>query len=114
MGLLKKKIPATTLMETLVATSIILIVFVVASLVLNNTFRTIATKDTFSVQNRLETLQYLLLHEKLIVPYYEDFKEYEISIERTSEDGIDFITYKATKRQQQKPLIIQTIDETAP
>lgn len=114
MGVLKKKIPATTLMETLVATSIILIVFVVASLVLNNTFRTLSEKDSFSVQNRLEVLQYLYIHEKLTIPYYEDFEEYEITIETASEDTIEVITYTATKEGQKTPVIVYTIDETTP
>ncbi|MEP0262324.1 hypothetical protein [Dokdonia sp.] len=114
MGILKKKIRATTLMETIVATSIILMVFVIASLVLNNTFRTLTLRDTFSVQNRLETLQYLYVHEKFTLPYYESFEEYEISIERTSEDNIHYIIYEASKEQQKTPLTIQTIDETTP
>lgn len=114
MGLLKKKIPGATLMETLVATSIILIVFVVASLVLNNTFRTWAEKDSFSLQNRLEVLQYLYVHKKLTVPYYEDFEGYEIAIESALEDTIEVITYTAIKEGQKTPVIVYTIDETAP
>ena len=73
MGGLKKKIPASTLMETLVATSIILIVFVVASLVLMNTFKSVAERDTFSVKNRLEKLEYLIKHEKITLPYNETY-----------------------------------------
>ncbi|WP_299676107.1 hypothetical protein [uncultured Dokdonia sp.] len=109
MGRLKKKIPASTLMETLVATSIILIVFVVASLVLMNTFKSVAERDTFSVKNRLEKLQYLLANEKITLPYDETFEVYEISIETIQEEGIAYIIYIAKKPEQEKTLVIKQI-----
>ncbi|GGG25152.1 hypothetical protein GCM10011344_27290 [Dokdonia pacifica] len=105
---LKKKIPASTLMETLVATSIILIVFVVASLVLMNTFKSVAERDTFSVQNRLEKLQYLIKHEKITLPYDETYDTYEISIVAIQED-VEYIIYSAKKTAQSKPLVIKQV-----
>jgi hypothetical protein len=109
MGVLKKKIPASTLMETLVATSIILIVFVVASLILMNTFKSVVQRDTFSVQNRLEVLQYLHAHKKIILPYDETFDGYEIFIETIEEEGIRYTVYQAKKVDQKTPLVIREI-----
>jgi ABC-type polysaccharide/polyol phosphate export permease len=109
MGVLKKKILASTLMETLVATSIILIVFVVASLILMNTFKSVVQRDTFSVQNRLEVLQYLNAHKKITLPYDETFEAYEIAIETTQEEGIQYTIYQAKKADQKTPLIIREI-----
>ena len=109
MGVLKKKISASTLMETLVATSIILIVFVVASLILMNTFKSVVQRDTISVQNRLEVLQYLNAHQKITLPYDETFEAYEITIETVEEEDIQYTIYQAKKAGQKTPLILQEI-----
>jgi len=109
MGRLKKKIAASTLMETLVATSIILIVFVVASLILMNTFTSVADRDTFSIENRLDKLQYLVKHEKVTLPYSETFGIYEVSIETTKEEALEYIIYTAKKQEKEKPLIKKQI-----
>lgn len=109
MGKLKTKIPASTLMETLVATSIILIVFVIASMILINTFKSVIQQDTFVGQNRLEKLHYLYQHKKITLPYDETFEDYEISIETQKEDGISYIIYQAKKEAQKVPLIIKEI-----
>lgn len=104
MGILRKKIRATTLMETLVATSIIIIVFVIASLVLNNTFRTIAQRDTFSIQNRIEKLEYLYIHNKLELPHQETFENCDILVEQLTVDGISYL-HIATKYHNQKQTV---------
>ncbi len=109
MGRLKTKIRASTLMETLVATSIILIVFVVASLILMNTFKSVIQQDTFVIQNRLEQLQYLHTHKKITLPYDESFEDYEISIETQKEEGVTYIIYQAKRETQKVPLIIREI-----
>ncbi|WP_038597868.1 hypothetical protein [Dokdonia sp. MED134] len=111
MGLLKKRIKATTLMETLVATSIILIIFVIASLVLNNVFKSITLRDTFSVSNRIEKLMYLYQNDKLSLPYDELTKDYELSIEQVNIGNIRYvqIDYKSKSRQNIRSKFI--IDE---
>ena len=109
MGRLKRKISASTLMETLVATSIILIVFVVASLILMRTFKSVADRDTFSIENRLDKLQYLFKHEKVVLPHNETFGAYEVSIETTKEEELEYIIYTAKKIEQEKPLVRKQI-----
>lgn len=112
MGLLKQKIKGETLIETLVATSIIIIIFVIASLVLNNTMRTLTAKDTFEVQNRLEVLQYLYTHSKLTLPYDEVYDTYQITIYREESDTVDLIIYEAIQPNKKTGIRIQKIDET--
>ncbi len=112
MGLLKRKIKGETLIETLVATSIIIVVFVIASLVLNNTVRTLAAKDTFEVRNRLEVLQYLYTHNKLTLPYDEVYDTYQITIYSEESDPVDLIIYEAQQPHQKTKIRIQKIDET--
>lgn len=111
MGILRRKVRATTLMETLVATSIILIVFVIASLILNNTFRTIAQRDTFSIQNRIEKLEYLYINNKLSLPYEETYLNYDIFIERLNLENVNYMHFETKSTSQKQPFSTYIIDE---
>ncbi len=112
MGALKHKIQAATLMETLVATAIILGVFIISSLVLNNTFRAVVANNDFSIQNRLNFLEYLEAHEQLELPYYEDIDAVSISVEREQIQEVSYIVYRAVTTGDLKELIRYRIDET--
>jgi hypothetical protein len=111
MGILTRKIKATTLMETLVATCIIIIVFVIASLILNNTFRSIAQRDAFSVSNRVEKLMYLYRNDKVSLPYEESTKDYELTLERVTVEGIKYIQIETKLPAQERPVSTYVIDE---
>lgn len=89
-------------METLVATSIIIIVFVVASLVLNNTFKNLAQKDSFSIENRMEELRYLVEQEQLNVPYQENFNREMIELFKEIDSGVSFLIIEVTSRNNLK------------
>lgn len=98
-------------METLVATSIIIIVFVVASLILNNTFRNLMTHDTFSVENRMEELHYLYKNKKLSLPYNEEFKKFEISLDREFQGEVSYLIIEGNSTINTKKLRVKAIDE---
>lgn len=98
-------------METLVATSIIIIVFVIASLVLNNTFRSIAQRDAFSVTNRVEKLLYLYRNDKVNLPYEESTNDYELTLERVTVEGIKYVQIETKLPAQKKPVSTYIIDE---
>jgi len=108
---LRGKIKASTLMETLVATSIIIIVFAVASLVLNNTFRNMVYNDTFGVQNRMEELHYLYDNNQIELPYYEQYQQFEITIDRELQGTVSHIEVQAKNSVNSKTLLIDYIDE---
>lgn len=72
------KIRGSTLMETLVATVLIVVVFTVSSLVLNNLFRNSLNDDTGRLEEHLNQLQYLWHNNQLVVPYYETWDNWEI------------------------------------
>lgn len=76
-----KKIKASTLMETLVATVLIIVVFMIASMILNNLFSNSIKSNTRAIENHLNELEYLFINEKLELPYYDDFKSWEVTIE---------------------------------
>jgi len=87
-----KKLKASSLMETLVATVLIIIVFMIASLTLNNILFGSIRKEAGKINTHLNELHYNYLHSKIEVPYYETFEDWEVSIEQSKEkDGILFI-----------------------
>jgi len=110
MGVLRKRIKATTLMETLVATSIIIIVFVVASLVLNNTYRSIVKRDSFAIDNRIEKLEYLYKNDKLQLPYNETYQNYELFVERITIDDINYVSFETVSSTDDKITIKYFVD----
>lgn len=80
------KLKASTIVETLIASLIIIIVFAIASLTLNNVFKTNIKKDTTLVQYRLNKLSYLLQKNKISIPYNEEYEGWEISIKNSNSD----------------------------
>lgn len=75
-----KKIQAATLVETLTASGLILIVFLIASLSFNNIFTNHVHRDQSALENRLKELEYLYLHEQLQLPYAKDFEGWEVEL----------------------------------
>ena len=68
-------------METMVASVIIVIVFLIASLSLNNIFRGAINSDDSALRNRILELTYFVQYEKIKVPFYEDTPLWDIVIE---------------------------------
>lgn len=67
-------------METLVATVLIVIVFMMSSLLLNSMFAMNVKQRHTVIHDRLHQLQYEYRHGALIVPHYETLDAWEISI----------------------------------
>lgn len=79
---LLKKIRSSTVLETVIASAIVLVVFTVSSLTLNNIFLgTVRTADN-GLRNRLREVEYLCLHAQLGLPYFERAERWEISAEK--------------------------------
>ena len=82
---LLKKIKSSTLVETIVATVLILIIFVISSLILNTIFRNNLSANTDAVETRLHLLEYQLKTDQLVLPYREIFEDWDISLELINE-----------------------------
>lgn len=76
-----KKIRGSSLAEVLIASVLIMIVFVIATLILNNVFKGVITANDSNMQNRITELTYLSKHGQLKTPYYEDTTHWDIAIE---------------------------------
>ncbi|MBL4664089.1 MAG: hypothetical protein JKY22_11185 [Flavobacteriaceae bacterium] len=81
-----KKIRSATLLETLVASAIILIVFVVGSLSINNIFLSSIKKDTREFDARITELEYKSLHHIISLPYFEDSDLWDVVIENNGDE----------------------------
>ena len=95
-----KKIKASTLMETLVATVLIMVVFMVASMILNNLFSNSIKNNTRAITAKLNEIEYFYENRKIIIPYYDDYESWVISVEQISNS--DFIQIKATNELTNK------------
>jgi len=77
-----KKIKAATLMETLIATVLIMVIFIVASLILNNLFSSSIKSKTRGISAQLNEIEYLYINDKITLPFYDDFNEWNIVVEQ--------------------------------
>lgn len=77
-----KKIKGATLIETIVASVLVLAIFVVATLTINNVFYSSVINDSFRFENRFKEVHYQTIQKKVIVPFYEETSNWEISVEK--------------------------------
>ncbi|SHI86152.1 hypothetical protein [Aquimarina spongiae] len=87
-----KKIRGATLIETLTASVLIIIVFMIASLSFNNIFNNHIKRDQSGINNRIKELHYLTIHQKIKLPYVEDYNDWEIQV--INQKNTTIITYR--------------------
>ncbi|MBW1296908.1 hypothetical protein [Aquimarina litoralis] len=98
-----KKIRAATLIETLTASVLIIIVFMIASLSFNNIFSNHLSGDRSAIENRIKELEYQVLHQNIKLPYTEDFDTWEIEI--TTKNNTHILKYSQKENTYEKQLI---------
>ena len=98
-----KKIKGSSLMETLVATVLIIVVFMIASLTLNNILSTSIVKETSKINAHLNELHYNYLHHQIEVPYSESFGDWGVSVER-SKGGVGILYIEALHSKTNKSI----------
>jgi len=97
------KTKASTLIESLVASVIIIVVFTIASLTLNNVFQSTIKNNLDRVQNRMNTLEYLYLNDKISHPYQENFEDWNIQFLKP-QAGNSFLTLDAVQLKTKKSI----------
>lgn len=105
-----KKINASTLVETITASLIILIVFTIASLTLNNVFATTIKNDTNQIENHMYKLEYLFKHNKVVVPYKANFSNWQVSIFNEEINNLNWVVFKAEHKKNQKSVLKKRLD----
>ena len=83
-----KKIRSATLMETLTAVLIVVVVFLVASASLQNIYGAEVKNNDDVFRNRIKELKYLANNGKLSYPFLEDTKAWNIYLQQADEEVI--------------------------
>ncbi|WP_420603213.1 hypothetical protein [Flagellimonas sp.] len=110
MALLKKRIKASTLMETMVATVLIVVIFMLSSLILNNLFAAQVRGNLQPLKTHLDKVEYLYSNGKLTAPYYEEWNDWTISVENQN-DGTALM--EITEQLGTEPRTLKRIVENA-
>lgn len=105
-----KKIKASTLMETLIATVLIVIVFILASFILNNVFSSTIKHKTRNVDAYLNELQYLYDNEKLELPHQESIEDWNVIVDEHIEGNTIIIEFEANNVKTEKIILKQRIE----
>lgn len=97
-----KKIKGSTLMETLVATVLIVIIFMLASMIMNNLFSNAIKSNTRVIDTYISELKYLHVNDELELPYQTDFKDWSIEVYsvKNGEESNTFLEAFNTKTKQ--------------
>lgn len=109
---LLKKIRSATLIESLVATVLIVVVFFVASLILNNLLLNSFSNNTHSVEQRITELEYQLQHNNIRLPYTEEYNNWDIELKYESRDNNTWIYTSAVNFGSNKEVTKRRLYET--
>lgn len=105
-----KKAKGSTLIETLIATVLIVLIFMVASSVLNNLFFNTIKNDNFKIKAHLNELQYLYINKKIKLPFTEEIDNWSIDITQSQNDAIHYINIEAYNKNTGKTVTEQLLE----
>ena len=108
---LLKKIKSATLVEAIVATVLIVIIFSVASLVLNNLIINTFNKNTHQIENRLNELIYDIENNVVKLPYKETYEGWRISVEEDNVNLVRMLNISAASTNNNKEITRKVIYE---
>ncbi len=108
--LVQKKLRASSLVETLVATVIIVLMFAVASLTLNNVFKNSIQNNTDSIDNQLNYLVYQYKNEQINIPFTDEYEDWEITIQKETKKSEKYILFEATNNKYKKSVLKKLVD----
>ena len=97
-----KKLKASTLMETMVATVLIVVLFMMASLIINSLMAVSSKSNLTPIKEHINSLEYGFHNQSLPLPYYEDWSGWEITGEMTLVNGIHQINISALNQETQQ------------
>jgi hypothetical protein len=104
-----KKVKSATLVEVIVASVLIVIMFMIASLVLNNLVLNTFSKNSHPIENRLNELEYELENDLIKLPYNENYKGWDIAIRIEKKDSKMDLLILATNEKNTKEITRQRI-----
>ncbi len=102
---LLKKLKSATLIEALVATIIIIIIFMISSLILNNLLATSFSKNTHGVENRIHEIIYSFDNNKFKLPYNEEYEQWDIEVFSEGNENIPLLFCRAVHKDSKREVI---------
>lgn len=106
-----KKITSATLVEALVATVIVVIIFAIASLTLNNLVLNSFAKRDHTLEYRLNELEYAICNNKIILPYKEKYEDWNITITEKNDSQSNLVLYVALNEKTNKEIERKRVHE---
>ncbi len=91
-------------METLVATVLIVVVFMMASMTLNTLFVTSMEQNDGPIRQELLFLQYRYAHGKLSLPHFEEHEHWEIKVEQQTWHDTEQVIFSAMNTRNNKEI----------
>jgi len=91
-------------METMVATVLIVIIFMVASLTMNNLFNNVIKYSTTDVETYINKLEYQYQHQRIELPHEEIYNQWELSISKEIQGELPYIVIEANHIENKKVL----------
>nr|WP_315202911.1 hypothetical protein [uncultured Flavobacterium sp.] len=104
-----RKVRSETLIETIVASVLVVIIFMIASLVLNNLVLNTFSQNVHPIETRLNELEYELQSDLIKMPYEENYKGWDIVIQTKKTESKENILILATNRLNGKEITRQRI-----
>ncbi len=108
------------MVEVLVASVLILIVFAIASMSLSNIFKSTLKSNTHTIDTHLNKLQYQYQYGKIVAKYQEGFQDWNITITQQTINTINYSIIEAiqknpttNKTKNKKRVLKKIIDEKA-
>lgn len=83
------------MIETIIASVIIVLVFSMAILILHAVFKHKISNNTSHLNNHIYELEYRIQHKNIVIPYQETFENWEITIQQVQENLSPWIVCKA-------------------
>lgn len=91
-------------METLVATVLIVVIFMVSSMLMNNLFSNSLKGRDDQTEEQLNQLVYAYGHGSLGLPYYEEIGDWVFSVTTQNQNGTETARFEATHRVSKKTI----------
>lgn len=104
-----RKVRSETLIETIVASVLVVIIFMIASLVLNNLVLNTFSQNLHPIETRLNELEYELQNDLIKIPYEENYKGWDIVIQIQKTESKENLLILATNHQNAKEVTRERI-----
>jgi hypothetical protein len=104
LNIIKLKINATSITETIVAASIIIIVFTITFFSLNNILQNKITNSTSEIDQVINEITYLNNYEKLSIPDSYNKGNWFISLSKENINEFEYITIEAVHKSTHKKI----------